>query len=213
MINTMSVKINNLHKILGHSGETHLNSTANAFRIKVFGKLEVCASCAINKAKKKKTNKAWTGSSNILGEGLYVDISSKSMNKSMFGVEFKKLSNLKIFGKMAVVITKKIQGKLSDRVTVCMFVGYPQNHSDDVYRLFNVKTSQVVKSRDLILLNKDYESWVSKKQDNESGFGDPIDDDDPDTITNILISKETDLNTNLDPSKNKIYNKMKQLKS
>jgi hypothetical protein len=32
-----------------------------------------------------------------------------------------------------VVTTKKsIQGKLSDIGTVCMFVGYSQNHSDDV---------------------------------------------------------------------------------
>jgi hypothetical protein len=44
-------------------------------------------------------------------------------------------------------------------------------------------------------LDKDYESWVSKKQENESGFGDPVGDDDSDTATNIIMSKETDLNT------------------
>jgi hypothetical protein len=37
---------------------------------------------------------------------------------------------------MVVVTTeKKIKGKLSDRDTVCKFVGYPQNHLDDVYFL------------------------------------------------------------------------------
>jgi hypothetical protein len=55
-------------------------------------------------------------------------------------------------------------------------------------------------------LEKVYESWDSKKQDNESGFGDPIGDDDSDTITNILISKEKDLKK-LDPSKMKVYKK------
>jgi hypothetical protein len=46
---------------------------------------------------------------------------------------FKKLSKFKIFSEMVVVTTKKkIQGKLSDRSTVCMFVGYPQNHSDNI---------------------------------------------------------------------------------
>jgi hypothetical protein len=41
-------------------------------------------------------------------------------------------------------------------------------------------------------LNKDDESWVSKKQDNERGFGDPIGDDDSDITTNIIMSKEMD---------------------
>jgi hypothetical protein len=40
-----------------------------------------------------------------------------------------------------------------------------------------------------------------KKQDNVREFGDPISDDDSDTPTNILISKETYLKTKLDPSK------------
>jgi hypothetical protein len=62
-------------------------------------------------------------------------------------------------------------------------------------------------------LEKYYESCVSKKQYNESGFGDPIGDDDSDTTINILISKETDLNKKLDPSKIKFYNKMTLLKS
>jgi hypothetical protein len=36
-------------------------------------------------------------------------------------------------------------------------------------------------------LYKDYESWVSNKQDNVSGFGDPIGDDDHDTTNKILF--------------------------
>jgi hypothetical protein len=90
----------------------------------------------------------------------------------MFGVKFKKLSNLKRFGKIVLVMTKKnIQGKISNSGTVVyMFVGYPQNHSDDVYSLFNVEARQVMKSKHLIWLDKDDESWVSKKKYNESGF-------------------------------------------
>jgi hypothetical protein len=132
----------------------------------------------------------------------------------MFGVKCEKLSNLKRFGEMVLVtIKKKIQRKLSNRGTVCMFVVYPQNHSVDVYRLFNVKTRKVTESRDLIWLEKYYESWVSKKPDNESGFSDPIaGNDDYNTRTNILISKEGDLSTKLDPSYMKVYNKMKRWK-
>jgi hypothetical protein len=62
-------------------------------------------------------------------------------------------------------------------------------------------------------LEKDYEIWLSKKQDNESGCGDPIDDDDSGTTTNIIISKEKDLKTRLDPCNTKVYNKVKRLKS
>jgi hypothetical protein len=72
----------------------------------------------------------------------------------MFGVKFKKLSNLKRFGEMVVATTEKIfQGKLSSRSTACMLVWYPYNHLDDVCHLFNVKTRHVIKVRDLIWLN------------------------------------------------------------
>jgi hypothetical protein len=59
--------------------------------------------------------------------------SGKPPQESMFGVKFKKLTNLKIFGETVVVtIRKKIQGKFSDRGTVCIFVGCRQNHSNDM---------------------------------------------------------------------------------
>jgi hypothetical protein len=45
-------------------------------------------------------------------------------------------------------MTKKpIQEKLNDRGTGGSFVGYPENHACDVYRLFNWKTKQIIKSR------------------------------------------------------------------
>jgi hypothetical protein len=72
----------------------------------------------------------------------------------MYNKQFKGSKNLKTFGEMCVVTTKKaIQGKLSDRGTVGLFVGYLDNHVDDVYRIFNIKTKQFIKSRDLVWLN------------------------------------------------------------
>jgi hypothetical protein len=68
---------------------------------------------------------------------------------------------------------------------MCKFVGHSQNHSDDVYRLFNIKTRQLIKSRDLILLDKDYESWLSYNKDNY-----PVGDDDSDITINITKSKK-----------------------
>jgi hypothetical protein len=43
-------------------------------------------------------------------------------------------NNLKMFGDVGVVTTKeRIQAKLSNRGTTCMFVGYTEHHSRDVY--------------------------------------------------------------------------------
>jgi hypothetical protein len=55
----------------------------------------------------------------------------------------KGLRNLKRFGEMCVAITKnKIQRKLSDKGTVCVFVGYAVNHADDIYRLLKSKNKK-----------------------------------------------------------------------
>jgi hypothetical protein len=97
-------------------------------------------------------------------------IIKKDKTKSPIALIFKNrakgLMNLKRFGEMCVVTTKnKIQGKLSDKGTVCVFVGYAVNHADDVYRLLNPKTKSIIKSRDVVWLNKSYGAWIKSKND------------------------------------------------
>jgi hypothetical protein len=46
-----------------------------------------------------------------------------------------------------------------------VFVGYAVNHADDVHRLLNPKTKIIVKSRDLLYLNKSYGAWIKSKND------------------------------------------------
>jgi hypothetical protein len=83
----------------------------------------------------------------------------KSPLELMFNDKAKELNNLRKFGEVCVAGTKnKIQGKLSDRGSVCVFVGYPSNHANDVYRLLNLKTNHVIKFRDVIWSNKTYGS-------------------------------------------------------
>jgi hypothetical protein len=78
----------------------------------------------------------------------------------------KGLRNLKRFGEMCVVTTKnKIQGKLSNKGTVCVYVGNAVNHADDVYRLLNPKTKSIIRSRDVVWLNKSYGAWIKSKND------------------------------------------------
>jgi hypothetical protein len=67
---------------------------------------------------------------------------------------------------MCVTTTKnKLQGKLSNKGTVCVFVGYAVNHADDVYRLMHPKTKSIIKSRDVLWLNISYGAWIKSKND------------------------------------------------
>jgi hypothetical protein len=64
----------------------------------------------------------------------------------LFGKEAKVLRNLERVGEMCTVTTNyKIQAKLSNKGTVCVFVGYAVNHADDFYRLLNPKTKTIIK--------------------------------------------------------------------
>jgi hypothetical protein len=72
--------------------------------------------------------------------------------------------NLKIFGEVGVVRTKdKIQAKLTNRGTTCMFVGYTEHHSRDVYRMLNLTTNSIINSQDIIWMNKAFGEWKNNK--------------------------------------------------
>jgi hypothetical protein len=81
----------------------------------------------------------------------------------MYNKHFKGSKNLKTFGELSVVTTKKIiQGKLE----VGLFVGYPDNHANDVYRIFNIKTKQIVNPSDLVWFHLSYGNWNKLKNNN-----------------------------------------------
>jgi hypothetical protein len=63
-----------------------------------------------------------------------------------------------------------------------LFVGYAVNHADDVYMLLNPKTKSIIKSRDVVCLNKRYGSWIKSKNDTSVS-------DDSDSETDTLNSK------------------------
>jgi hypothetical protein len=81
----------------------------------------------------------------------------KSPFELLFGENSTLHNNLKIFGEVGVVTTKdKIQAKLSNRGTICMFVAYTEHQSRDVYRMLNLTTNSIINSKDIIWLNKTY---------------------------------------------------------
>jgi hypothetical protein len=71
---------------------------------------------------------------------------------------------LRKFGEMCAIRTKdKIQSKLADTGTTCMFVGFGVNHASEMYRLLNPNTEQIIKSRDVIWLGKSFGSCTKSR--------------------------------------------------
>jgi len=78
--------------------------------------------------------------------------------------ENKCVRNLRRFGEVGIMTKKaSIQGKLKDKGVPVMFLGYTIDHSSDTYRVLNLKTNQVVLSRDIYKwLNLSYQQWIRK---------------------------------------------------
>jgi hypothetical protein len=56
-------------------------------------------------------------------------VTKRSLQELLFGKEAHCAFNQRMFGKIGIVTTKKkIQGKLKDQGTVCIFVGYSPNN-------------------------------------------------------------------------------------
>ena len=73
-----------------------------------------------------------------------------------YNKDMKYMKHLRSFGEMAVVAIhegKKMRSKLDNRGKTCMFVGYADDHAEDVYRFLNVKTKRIILSRDARWLN------------------------------------------------------------
>jgi transposase InsO family protein len=93
----------------------------------------------------------------------------KSPHELFFGKSPSYLRELQYFGHMCIVKEShrgKMIGKLDNRGTLCMFLGYSSNHSGDTYRLLNLKTYKVILSRDVTWLNKTYGDYhhISKSK-------------------------------------------------
>jgi hypothetical protein len=78
-------------------------------------------------------------------------ISTKSSFKSPFELLYGEKpilhNNLKMFGEVGEVTKKeRIQAKMRNRGTTCMFVGYTEHHSRDVYRMLNLTTNSIINS-------------------------------------------------------------------
>jgi hypothetical protein len=65
---------------------------------------------------------------------------------------------LKTFGEIGVITTKdKIQFKLRNRGSTCIFDGFTENHSRDMFRMLNLEANGLINSIDVCCLEKMYE--------------------------------------------------------
>ena len=91
-------------------------------------------------------------------------VQEKCSFQLLYGCKLKLAPSLRIFGEMGVVTTKSnIQGKLKNRGTTCMFMGYSVDHSNDVFRMLNLETKKIIHSRDIVWLSKSFTEWFNSK--------------------------------------------------
>ena len=92
-------------------------------------------------------------------------VRTKPPHTLFYGEDEKYMRSLRTFGEMAVIAIhegKKMRSKLDDRGKTCMFVGYADDHTKDVYRFLNIHTRRIILSRDVRWLNIIWKQYKKK---------------------------------------------------
>ena len=90
---------------------------------------------------------------------------TKPPHTLFYGEDAKYTRSLRTFGEMAVIAIhegKKMRSKLDDRGKTCMFVGYADYCTKDVYRFLNIHTRRIILSRDVRWLNIIWKQYKKK---------------------------------------------------
>ena len=90
---------------------------------------------------------------------------TKPPHTLFYGEDAKYTRSLRAFGEMAVIAIhggKRMRSKLDDRGKTCMFVGYADDHTKDVYRFLNIHTRRIILSRDVRWLNIIWKQYKKK---------------------------------------------------
>jgi len=82
---------------------------------------------------------------------------------------------------------KKIRAKLADHGFPCLFIGYPDSHADESYRMFNLETKKAILTRNVLQLDKNYGEFkgiaqVNKTQIIQALESDSEEEDEPKTL-------------------------------
>jgi hypothetical protein len=140
-----------MHAILGHPAEQLGKAMAIHLGLKLTRTSQKCKNCAIRKAKKKGWSAALPKNATKKWGCLSIDIISLK-EKSIRGA---KLWLLEI-GIISNEKTKRIKGKLDECGLPSLWVGYPTNHAEDIYKFMNPRKKKISISRNVIWLDNDY---------------------------------------------------------
>ena len=90
---------------------------------------------------------------------------TKTPHTLFYGEDAKYTRSLRTFGEIGVIAIhegKKMRSKLDDRGKTCMFVGYADDQTKDVYRFLNIHTRRIILSRDVRWLNIIWKQYKRK---------------------------------------------------
>jgi hypothetical protein len=99
-------------------------------------------------------------------ENIPVNTSNSTAYERFYGKNPDWVNNLRTFGEIAMVHDGKlgnVKGKIKNRGIPCMFIGYPVNHSPDIYEFLNLETHKKILSRSVIWLYKSYGEYNNLK--------------------------------------------------
>ena len=77
---------------------------------------------------------------------------------------------LRSFGEMAVIAIrdgKKMRSKLDTRGKTGIFVGYADDHAENVYRFINIQMKKIILSRDVQWLNLFWKQYKIRNNDSK----------------------------------------------
>ena len=87
---------------------------------------------------------------------------TKPPHTLFYGEDAKYTRSLRTFGEMAVIAIHEGKKILDDRGKTCMFVGYADDHTKDVYRFLNIHSRRIILSRDVRWLNIIWKQYKKK---------------------------------------------------
>ena len=86
-------------------------------------------------------------------------------NKPLF------LENMHEFGEIGIIKDYHLKSKLTNKGHHCMLLGHADDHSGNVFRLYDLKTNSLRIGRDIVWLKVCYGEWKSQK-DKTHGYND-----------------------------------------
>jgi hypothetical protein len=116
---------------------------------------------------RNKKEKYWAecaATATKLSNILISTVKDKSAYEKFYGKTCAIQKHLRTFGEVGVVTKHNnyhIRGKLEDRGTVCVFLGYARNHAANVYRMLKLDTNAIIITRDIVWLKKTYGEYVN----------------------------------------------------